>query len=52
MTSFASRGPCAPRTERALLAAAQRDDQRAQTELLRRYDLLVHATLRPMRLPQ
>jgi RNA polymerase sigma-H factor len=52
MTTFASRGPCVPCSERALLAAAQRDDQRAQTELLRRYDPLVHAVLRPMRLPQ
>jgi RNA polymerase sigma factor (sigma-70 family) len=52
MTSFAPLGPCVPIAERALLAAAQRDDQRAQTELLRRYDPLVHATLRPMRLPQ
>lgn len=52
MTSFAPRGLCLPRTERALLAAAQRDDERAQTELLRRYEPLVHATLRPMRLPQ
>jgi RNA polymerase sigma-H factor len=52
MTSFAPRGPYVPITERALLAAARRDDQRAQTELLRRYDPLVQATLRPMRLPQ
>jgi RNA polymerase sigma-H factor len=52
MTSFASWGPCVSLSERALLAAAQRDDQRAQTELLRRYDPLVQATLRPIRLPQ
>jgi len=52
MTTSAAWGPGAPRTERALLAAAQRDDQRAQTELLRRYDPLVQATLRRIRLPQ
>jgi len=52
MASLAPWGPCVPPTERALLAAARRDDQRAQTELLRRYDPLVHATVRPMRLPQ
>jgi len=52
MTISAPRDPCVPHTESALLAAAQRDDQRAQTELLRRYDPLVQATLRPMRLPQ
>jgi RNA polymerase sigma factor (sigma-70 family) len=52
MTSSAPWGSYVPRTESALLAAAQRDDERAQTELLRRFDPLVHATLRPMRLPQ
>jgi len=52
MTTSVAWGPGVPRTERALLAAAQRDDQRAQTELLRRYDPLVQATLRRMRLPQ
>ena len=52
MTPPAPWGPWVPRTDHALLAAAQRNDQRAQTELFRRYDPLVQATLRPMRLPQ
>ncbi|MGH2945814.1 MAG: sigma-70 family RNA polymerase sigma factor [Solirubrobacteraceae bacterium] len=51
MTTSLVWGSIAPRTERALLAAAQRDDQRAQDELLRRYEPLVQGTLRRMRLP-
>lgn len=44
--------PAAPVTERALLAAAQRNDRQAQNELVRRYEPLVQATVRRLRLPQ
>jgi RNA polymerase sporulation-specific sigma factor len=44
-------GPLGPPTDRALLAAAQAHDRRAQDELVRRYDPLVQGTVRRMRLP-
>ena len=53
MTISHARGaPAAPVTERALLAAAQRNDRQAQNEIVRRYEPLVQATVRRLRLPQ
>jgi len=46
MTTSVAWGRVAPCTERALWAAAQRGDQAAREELLRRYEPLVQATLR------
>jgi RNA polymerase sigma factor (sigma-70 family) len=51
MTTFVAGGPAPSLHEHALLAAAQRGDQRAQEELLRRYEPLVRATVRRLRLP-
>src|SRR5450755_3819728 len=38
--------------QRVLLAAAQRNDRQAQNELIRRYEPLVQATVRRLRLPE
>jgi RNA polymerase sporulation-specific sigma factor len=51
MTAFAARGSAFSLHERALLAAAQRGNRCAQEELLRRYEPLVRATVRRLRLP-
>jgi len=51
MTTFVARGPAASLHERALLVAAQRGNRCAQEELLRRYEPLVRATVRRLRLP-
>jgi RNA polymerase sigma factor (sigma-70 family) len=51
MTTSVAWDRVAPLTERGLWAAAQRGDQGAREELLRRYEPLVQATLRRMRLP-
>jgi len=51
MTTSTPAGVPASRAERALLHAAGHADQRAQDELLRRYEPLVQATLRRMTLP-
>ena len=51
MTAPHARGHAASLHECALLHAAQHDDRRAQEELLRRYEPLVRATVRRLRLP-
>jgi RNA polymerase sigma factor (sigma-70 family) len=51
MTAPHARGHPASLHECALLHAAQRDDRRAQEELLRRYEPPIHATVRRLRLP-
>jgi RNA polymerase sporulation-specific sigma factor len=51
MTSFVVAGPASSRHEHELLSAAQRGDRRAQEELLGRYEPLVRATVRRLRLP-
>ena len=51
MTTSHARGHAASLHERALLDAAQHDDRRAEEELLRRYEPLIHATVRRLRLP-
>jgi RNA polymerase sigma factor (sigma-70 family) len=51
MTTFTARGPAASLHEGALLAEAQHENQYALEELLRRYEPLVRATLRRLRLP-
>ena len=50
--SHAWSAPAAPVTERALLAAAQRNDRQAQDELVRRYEPMVQAIVRRLRLPR
>jgi RNA polymerase sporulation-specific sigma factor len=50
-TSAAVRGGRASLHERWLLVAAQRDDRRAQEELVRRYQPLLRATVHRLRLP-
>ena len=52
MTTSVAWGRVAPLTERGLWAAAQRGDQAAREELVRRYEPLVQATLRRMHLPR
>jgi RNA polymerase sigma factor (sigma-70 family) len=52
MTTSVAWGRATPLTERGLWAAAQRGDQAAREELVRRYEPLVQATLRRMRLPR
>lgn len=52
MTTSVTSGRVAPRTERELWAAAQCGDRSAREELLLRYEPLVQATLRRMRLPR
>ena len=51
MTASYARGLAASLHERALLFAAQRDDQRAQEELLRRYEPLIRRIVGGLRLP-
>ncbi len=51
MTTSHMRGHAASLHESALLVAAQHDDRRAQEELLRRYEPLIRATVRRLRLP-
>ena len=51
MTAPHARGHVASLHECALLHAAQRDDRRAQEELLRRYEPLIRATVHRLRLP-
>ena len=51
MTTSHARGHAASLHECALLDAAQHDDRRAQEELLRRYEPLIRATVRRLRLP-
>ena len=51
MTTFTLAASAASRSERALLLAAYHADQGAQEELVRRYEPLVQATLRRMKLP-
>jgi RNA polymerase sigma factor (sigma-70 family) len=52
MTTSVAWGRVAPLTERGLWAAAQRGDDAAREELLRRYEPLIQATLRRMHLPR
>jgi RNA polymerase sigma factor (sigma-70 family) len=52
MTTSVAWGRAAPVAERRLWAAAQRGDHAAREELLRRYEPLVQATIRRMRLPR
>jgi RNA polymerase sigma factor (sigma-70 family) len=51
MTTSHARGHAASLHECALLDAAQHDDWHAQEELLRRYERLIRATVRKLRLP-
>jgi len=51
MTTSHRRGHAASLHECALLSAAQRDDRRAQEELLRRYEPLIRRTVGRLRLP-
>lgn len=51
MTTSTPAAAAVSNIERALLRAAQNADRRAQNELVRRYEPLVQATLRRMRLP-
>jgi len=51
MSTSHARGHAASLHECALLEAAQHDDRRAQEELLRRYEPLIRATVRRLRLP-
>jgi RNA polymerase sigma factor (sigma-70 family) len=52
MTTSVAWGRVAPLTERGVWVAAQRGDQAAREELVRRYEPLVQATLRRMHLPR
>jgi len=51
MTTFAARGSAASLHDSALLASAQRENELALEELLRRYEPLVRATVRRLQLP-